>query len=92
MLRGPTAEHVARCAGYSADSAGTSPTSVRPLTASAIDRANRIVCMESEHLSFVLDLRPDRARDVEIWNIPDDYGYCAPQLIKLLQMRLPKKP
>ena len=86
MLRSPTAEHVARTMGYSADSAGTVlDLAVRPLTLDAINRAEYIICMEMRHNLKVLDMAPHRGADTFVWNIPDDYNYCDPVLITILQ-------
>lgn len=91
-LRSPTAEHVARMAGYAADSAGIDPgCAVRPLTGDAIDRADKIVCMDWQHAARVHELRPGRTADVQVWNIPDDYNYCADELVAILRSKLPPK-
>jgi len=89
FLRSPTAEHVARRMGFSADSAGTSQDSaIRPLTVDAIDRAFKIICMEYEHMDEVLKLCPDRAADIFVWDIPDNFEYCQPELIAAIEQRL----
>jgi predicted protein tyrosine phosphatase len=87
-LRSPTAEHVARKLGYLADSAGIEPSSVRPLTGEAIDRAEIIVCMQQRHVQHVLKLRPERASDIRVWAIPDRYEYGQPALIRRLKKHL----
>lgn len=85
MLRSPTAEHVARKLGYSADSAGTmQDMAIRPLTVEAINRAEYIICMEMEHSFKVMDLVPDRGSDIFVWHIPDDFEYCDPVLVTML--------
>ena len=97
-LRSPTAEHVARRMGYTADSAGAvEQWAIRPLTIAAILRAKRIVCMEQFHLDIVAEHvkrelgRPAWLRlqpRTECWDIPDDYDYCQPELIKLIELRI----
>jgi predicted protein tyrosine phosphatase len=90
--RSPTAEHVARALGYLADSAGSDrPCAGRPLTPAAIARADRIVCMEECHAQAVARMVPARAQDIEVWHISDEYEYCAPELIRLIQERLGAK-
>lgn len=85
MLRSPTAEHVARSLGYSADSVGTEIASaIRPITIESINRAEYIICMEMHHCLKVLELAKDRGKDTVVWNIPDDYGYCDPMLVAYL--------
>lgn len=86
--RSPTCEHVARLKGFLADSAGSESVAVRILTLEAIERAEAIVCMEECHEQAVLHLAPHRKDDVQIWHIPDVYGYCAPELIKLVEAYL----
>ena len=89
MLRSPTAEHVARLAGFSADSAGTDPSSVRVLTQAALNKAERVVCMEEKHRMFVLDnFHVPAGVVVECWHVPDDFNYCDPDLVKMLQDKL----
>ncbi len=84
MLRSPTAEHVARLLGYSADSAGTMKTAIRPLTIDAINRAEYIMCMEKEHGEAVRALHPGVADRIYILGIPDNYEYCEPELVARL--------
>ena len=93
MLRSPTAEHVARSMGYSADSAGSVPhySPIRPLTLEAIERAEKIVCMEPHHAKAVYAVAPHRADDVEVWHIPDDFDYCDAELVKMIQDKLPPR-
>lgn len=89
MLRSPTCEHVARTLGFSADSAGTDPCAVRPLTKEAVERAQEIICMETRHAAIVTLLLPlERQEGVKVWNIPDNYDYCDPDLIKLIRTKL----
>lgn len=89
MLRSPTAEHVARSMGFSADSVGAVPEwAVRPLTLEAIQRAEHVVCMEQRHADAVLAMDPTCGPRVQVWNIPDDFDYCAPELVEMLRKRL----
>jgi predicted protein tyrosine phosphatase len=79
--------------GYSADSAGAvydcSP--IRHLTREAIDRAKTIVCMERRHANAVLALAPHRGEHIQVWNIPDDFDYCQPELVELISKMLPPR-
>lgn len=79
--------------GYSADSAGSVPAynPIRPLTLEAIQRAEKIVCMEPHHMTAVIELAPDCVDRVECWHIPDDFDYCSPELVKMIQERLPAR-
>lgn len=89
-LRSPTCEHVARMMGYSADSAGTSATAVRPLTLTAIMRAQVIVCMQPFHAAYVRELCAGgySPTELRVWNIPDDYNYCEPGLVDIIKHNL----
>lgn len=87
--RSPTAEYVARLFGYRADSAGTVFNhAVRPLTRESIERAERIVCMEEEHRVAVVRMVPKSHSRVEVWNIPDNYIYNDPELVRIIEHRL----
>lgn len=88
MLRSPTGEHVARRLGFTADSAGTESFAVRRLTKEAIDRAQRIWCMEQHHADAVIELSPNRADAVTCLNIPDDFNYCDRMLIETFEKLL----
>lgn len=92
-LRSPTCEHVARLLGYTADSAGTAATAIRPLTVEAIERAAYIICMEPFHQRCVYQvMRQGWMANVDVWDIPDKYDYCEPELMMLVRDRLAKYP
>lgn len=92
VLRSPTCEHVARLHGFSADSVGcdTRCNPVRVLTIESMQRAERIVCMEEHHRQTCLALNGgiEGIGKLEVWNIPDIYNYCEPQLIAIVQHKL----
>lgn len=86
LQRSPTAEHVARMMGYRALSAGSVPyyNPVQRLTPELIAGAEHIVCMEAHHAEAVHALSPPHVIAlIEVWDIPDDFQYCDPQLITL---------
>lgn len=87
-LRSPTCEHVARLLGYSADSAGTSVTAIRPVSALQIERAFTIVCMEQYQAQYIRSIYPLHHAEIEIWNIPDEYAYCDAKLIAFIEAKL----
>jgi predicted protein tyrosine phosphatase len=97
LQRSPTAEHVARLMGYKASSVGSVPfySPVRLLNRDAIECAEHIVCMQEEHASAVRAMinyyRMQVCGDIEVWDIPDDFSYCEPALIKLIEAKLPKR-
>jgi len=88
MGRSPTAEHVARTIGLTADSAGTDLGAIRRLTVEQIVQADRIVCMEERHAQVVARIVPKRAKDIEVWNIPDNFSYCQPELVDTIKTLL----
>lgn len=89
VARSATAEHLARRGRCISDSVGSHPSvAVRRLTVESIRRARLIVCMEQEHADAVMRLAPERAKDIIVWGIPDDYHYCEPALIAAIGRRL----
>lgn len=89
VARSATAEHMARQGRCISDSVGSDPIkAVRQLTVETIARARRIICMEDVHAQAVLQLAPMRARDITVWNIPDNYDYCEPALMAEIGSRL----
>ncbi|HWL52360.1 MAG TPA: low molecular weight protein tyrosine phosphatase family protein [Chthoniobacteraceae bacterium] len=89
-LRSPTAEAVfASHPGIEVDSAGLSDDAVVPVSSEQIVWADLIVVMERRHRQrlnrkFRSVLRGKR---VAVLNIPDDYDYMDPALIRLLKAR-----
>lgn len=79
MVRSPTAEYVARRAGYFATSAGirrkttfSGGTVVVPLTQLHLRWAHVIVCMEQEHVDYVREHPESIAgKPVYCWDLPD---------------------
>lgn len=90
-LRSPTAEQVfADYLGLEVSSAGTNHDAENPLTAELVSWADIIVVMERQHRAklqrrFRSALRGQR---VICLDIPDDYAFMDPELIKLLQVRM----
>jgi len=73
--------------GFDVPSAGNSPDARVVLDAKLIQWADRIVCMDREHLSHV---RKKFGSIVEhrvllCWGIPDEYDYMQPELVELLE-------
>jgi predicted protein tyrosine phosphatase len=85
-LRSPTAECVARKAGFWADSCGTDEGAGKRLTQERVDWADVIVCMEEEHRRHVRRLT--KSRRVFNWHVPDDYGYMDEGLVRKLELLL----
>lgn len=89
-LRSPTAEALfASHPGVEVDSAGLSDDAAVPVSSDQIEWADLIVVMEAVHRQrlnrrFGTMLRGKR---VVVLNIPDDYGYMDPALVRLLKAR-----
>ena len=98
-LRSPTAEQIfADWPGLEVSSAGTNRDAENPLTDELIEWADTIFVMERLHLNKVRSkfrnaLGPRRIVCLEI---PDEYAFMDPALIRLLQTKmrrhLPPRP
>ncbi|WP_343350478.1 low molecular weight protein tyrosine phosphatase family protein [Pseudomonas sediminis] len=91
-LRSPTAERVfAQWPGVETDSAGLAPDAEVRVSAEQLDWATLIFVMEKNQRSKLT--RQYRAvlagKRVICLDIPDDYGYMQPELVSLLQRKVP---
>jgi predicted protein tyrosine phosphatase len=90
-LRSPTAEQIfARRDDIEVSSAGTNHDAENPLTSELVAWADMIVVMEKTHRSK-LQKRFRRwlgGRRVVCLDIPDDYDFMDPALIRLLEVRM----
>lgn len=90
-LRSPTAEHIfATYPGIEVSSAGTNHDAENPLTAELVDWADTIFVMERAHRNklqkrFRSSIGPRR---VICLDIPDDYEFMDPDLVRLLKVRM----
>ena len=92
-LRSPTAEQVfANRPGIECSSAGTNHDAENPLTPELVEWADVIFVMEKAHRSKLTSrFRPHLAnKRVICLNIPDDYEYMAPELVRLLERKVPQ--
>ncbi|MCW5623317.1 MAG: low molecular weight protein tyrosine phosphatase family protein [Burkholderiales bacterium] len=92
-LRSPTAEQVfANRPGIECSSAGTNHDAENPLTPELIEWADVIFVMEKTHRNKLTSrFRPHLAnKRVICLNIPDDYEYMAPALVRLLERKVPQ--
>ena len=90
-LRSPTAEQVfSRRQDLEVDSAGTNHDADNPLTAELVAGADVIFVMEKAHRSKLQ--RRFRAalggKRVICLDIPDDYEFMQPELVRLLEMKV----
>ncbi|MFK3836060.1 low molecular weight protein tyrosine phosphatase family protein [Microbacterium sp. NPDC087868] len=91
-LRSPTAENVFRdWPGIRVASAGLKPDAEERLTPDDLDWADLVLVMEKRHKSeisrrFMPHLRGLR---IVVLDIPDDFEFMDPQLVDLLQRKVP---
>ncbi len=90
-FRSPTAERLFDGVnGHETGSAGVRPDSEEPISADWIDWADIIVAMEASHRK---KLNRDfgellKGKRIAVLNIPDDFQYMDPELIRLLGERV----
>lgn len=92
-LRSPTAEQVfSSYKGIEVSSAGTNNDANNPVTPELLVWADLIIVMEREHRNklqkkFRSSLNGKRIICLEI---PDDFDYMDPELIKILKAKIPR--
>jgi predicted protein tyrosine phosphatase len=89
-LRSPTAEHVfSTWPDVETDSAGLGADADVPLSPEQIDWATVIFVMEKKHRSWLAARfkRHLNGKRVICLDIPDDYDYMQPELIRLLETK-----
>lgn len=92
-LRSPTAEQVfAQWDGIETQSAGLGNDADTPVSPELLDWADVVFVMEKVHRSrlsqtFRAHLGGKR---VVCLDIPDDYGYMDPELVRILQAKVPR--
>lgn len=90
-LRSPTAERVfAAVPGVEAESAGVAPDADNPVTPELITWADVVLVMEATHRAKLTRLFPAalRGKRVVCLDVPDEYDYMAPELVRLLRDRV----
>jgi len=90
-LRSPTAETV--FAGWpevETDSAGLAPDAEVPLSAEQLEWADLVFVMERRHRQAVQRRFPSalRGKRLVCLDIPDDYAYLQPELVRLLERKV----
>jgi predicted protein tyrosine phosphatase len=89
-LRSPTAEHVfAGRAGFEVTSAGTDKNAETPVSPEHIEWADIIFVMQRSHRSRLAKNFRAQLKDKRVvcLDIPDDYEYMDPELVRLLTMK-----
>lgn len=92
-LRSPTAGQVfADRPGLETASAGTNRGADNPLSAELVEWADVIFVMEKQHQRKLTDnFRAQlRGKRVVCLGIPDDYAFMQPELVDLLEAKVPK--
>ncbi len=92
-LRSPTAEAVfSRYPGVSAIGAGTNSDSATPVSGDLIEWADVVFVMEKSHQNKLSKKYRELLRHKRLvcLDIPDIYDYMQPELIKLLEARVPR--
>jgi predicted protein tyrosine phosphatase len=90
-LRSPTAERVfAAVPGVEAESAGVAPDAEHPVTPELLAWAEVILVMEATQRAKLARQFPAalRGKRVVCLDVPDDYEYMAPELVRLLRERV----
>jgi predicted protein tyrosine phosphatase len=92
-LRSPTAEQVfASWPGIETSSAGLNNDAESPVTPELVSWADLIFVMETAHRSKLAAKFKTQLRDKRVicLDIPDEYEYMDPALIRLLKARVPR--
>jgi predicted protein tyrosine phosphatase len=92
-LRSPTAEQIfSRNKEIEVASAGTNHDAEVPITAELIEWADLIFVMERSHRSKLQKRFRSSLKSKKLicLDIPDDFEFMAPELIRLLEGRLPR--
>jgi predicted protein tyrosine phosphatase len=92
-LRSPTAAAVfSGYPGVEAISAGTSPDAENPISADLIEWADVVLAMERIHRRKLNERFGARlkAKKVVVLDIPDDYGFMDPDLVRILKVKVPR--
>ena len=92
-LRSPTAEAVfSAYPGVEALSAGTNNDAVTPISADLIEWADVVFCMERIHRDKLAHRFKSAFRTTRlvVLDIPDNYDYMDPELIRILEAKVPR--
>lgn len=92
-LRSPTAEQIfSKWPGIEVASAGLDASAGNPLTRELVEWADLIFVMEKTHRSKLSRKFREVLRDQRVicLNIPDEYGYMDPGLVRLLESLVPR--
>ncbi len=92
-LRSPTAEAVfSSYEGVEAIGAGTNQDAATPVSGDLIEWADAILVMEQSHRNKISKKYKEqlKGKKLAVLDIPDNYEYMDPELIKLLKVKVPR--
>jgi predicted protein tyrosine phosphatase len=92
-LRSPTAEAVfSAYRGVEARSAGTNHDAETPISADLIEWADLVLVMEKSHKNRITKKfkAQFKAKRMVVLDIPDDYEYMHPDLVRILKAKVPR--
>lgn len=92
-LRSPTAEQVfSDRPGVEVTSAGVNHDAVNPLTPDLVDWADVIFVMDQGHRKKLSKHYREQLNDKRVicLGIPDNYDFMAPELVEILENRVPQ--
>ncbi len=89
-LRSKTANDTAWGYTYTTDYCGTDSDADRPVTREALEKADVIVCMQSEHRKKLRKKYKEFTDKMQTWGIPDIYAYGKDELIVILRGKFEK--
>jgi predicted protein tyrosine phosphatase len=90
-LRSPTAEAVfSAYPGVETTSAGTNRDATTPVSADLIEWADVVIAMEKAHRNKLTSKFKEafKSKRLVVLDIPDDYEYMDPDLIRILKARV----
>jgi len=92
-LRSPTAEQVfSTWPGIETSSAGVNADADQPLTGEMVAEADLIFVMEKAHRAKLTRRFRSHLKSARVicLDIPDDYAFMDPELVRILEARVPK--
>lgn len=89
ILRSATGAHwAAKEKGWNTRSCGILDESIPPIHKNLLEWADVIYCMEPEHMDFIRNMGWHFVTKSTMLEIPDNYRYMDPDLIKIFERRL----
>lgn len=92
-LRSPTAEHIfSQWSGVAALSAGTNHDATTPVSSDLLEWTDMVIVMEKTHKYKITKKFGAylKGKKIIVLDIPDEYDYMQPELVRLLQAKVPR--